>query len=75
MTLRLSLGHIDEYDNRVASFAHQLGLDGVQLAPFQLLASEGCAWTSHKPAEDAHSPLRAESREGMRAGKEGNGPH
>lgn len=31
MSIRLSLGHVDEYDARVATFAHQLGLTGVQL--------------------------------------------
>ncbi|MFD7157495.1 mannonate dehydratase [Kribbella sp. NPDC059898] len=31
MTIRISLGHIDTYDARVATFAHQLGLRGVQL--------------------------------------------
>ncbi len=31
MTIRLSLGHIDEYDDTVATFAHQLGLRSVQL--------------------------------------------
>lgn len=29
--MRLALGHIDEYDDDVARFAHQLGLAGVQL--------------------------------------------
>lgn len=31
MAIRVSLGHVDEYDDRVAAFAHQLGLTGVQL--------------------------------------------
>lgn len=31
MTIRVSLGHVDEYDDRVAAFALQLGLRGVQL--------------------------------------------
>jgi len=31
MTIRLSLGHIDEYDDRIATFAHQLGLRSIQL--------------------------------------------
>jgi mannonate dehydratase len=31
MGIRLSLGHIDEYDDTVAAFAHQLGLRSVQL--------------------------------------------
>jgi mannonate dehydratase len=29
--MRISLGHIDEYDDSVATFAHQLGLGSVQL--------------------------------------------
>ncbi|HEX8497437.1 MAG TPA: mannonate dehydratase [Actinomycetales bacterium] len=29
--MRISLGHVDEYDDRVATFAHQLGLSSVQL--------------------------------------------
>ena len=31
MSIRISMGHVDEYDSRVATFAHQLGLSGVQL--------------------------------------------
>ncbi|WP_029136390.1 mannonate dehydratase [Nakamurella lactea] len=31
MAIRLSLGHVDEYDDDVAIFAHQLGLASVQL--------------------------------------------
>jgi mannonate dehydratase len=31
MAIRISLGHIDEYDDSVATFAHQLGLSSVQL--------------------------------------------
>lgn len=31
MVMRISLGHIDEYDDSVATFAHQLGLGSVQL--------------------------------------------
>ncbi|WP_435175232.1 mannonate dehydratase [Actinacidiphila sp. bgisy145] len=43
MTIRLSLGHIDTYDDRVATFAHQLGLTGVQLhTPDLLPGREGC---------------------------------
>ena len=40
MTMRLSLGHIDEYDNRVATFARQLGLRGVQFHTPNLLPGE-----------------------------------
>lgn len=42
MTMRLSLGHIDEYDDRTAAFAHQLGLSTVQLhAPSNLPGIDG----------------------------------
>jgi mannonate dehydratase len=45
MTIRLSLGHIDEYDERVATFAHQLGLRGVQLHTPNLLRGEDGHWS------------------------------
>jgi mannonate dehydratase len=45
MTIRLSLGHIDEYDARVAAFAHQLGLDGIQLHTPNLLPGENGYWS------------------------------
>jgi len=45
MTIRLSLGHVDEYDGRVASFAHQLGLKGVQLHTPNLLRGEEGYWS------------------------------
>jgi mannonate dehydratase len=42
MGIRLSLGHIDEYDDTVAAFAHQLGLRSVQLhTPSALPGHEG----------------------------------
>lgn len=42
MGIRLSLGHIDEYDDAVAAFAHQLGLPSVQLhTPSALPGDEG----------------------------------
>src|SRR3982074_3434712 len=42
VTMRISLGHIDEYDDTVASFAHQLGLRSVQLhAPSNLPGVNG----------------------------------
>jgi len=42
MGIRLSLGHIDEYDDTVATFAHQLGLRGVQFhTPTALPGAEG----------------------------------
>jgi len=40
VTLRITLGHIDEYDDRVAAFARQLGLRGVQFHTPTLLAGE-----------------------------------
>jgi mannonate dehydratase len=45
MTLRLSLGHIDVYDDRTATFAHQLGLTGVQLHTPNLLPGEAGYWS------------------------------
>src|ERR1700722_13445136 len=45
MTMRLSLGHIDEYDGRVATFARQLGLRGVQLHTPNLLPGEHGYWS------------------------------
>jgi mannonate dehydratase len=45
MAIRVSLGHVDEYDDTVAAFAHQLGLTGVQLhAPTALPGKPGY-WT------------------------------
>jgi mannonate dehydratase len=42
MSIRLSMGHVDEYDGRVATFATQLGLTGVQLhTPDVLPGTEG----------------------------------
>jgi mannonate dehydratase len=45
MTMRISLGHIDEYDDRVAAFARQLGLRGVQFHTPNLLAGEHGYWS------------------------------
>lgn len=45
MTIRLSLGHIDEYDDRTAAFAHQLGLTGVQFHTPDLLPGEKGYWS------------------------------
>lgn len=45
MSIRLSLGHIDEYDDRVATFAHQLGLRSVQLHTPNLLPGENGYWS------------------------------
>lgn len=43
--IRLSMGHVDTYDDRTAAFARQLGLGGVQLhAPTNLPAEDGY-WT------------------------------
>ena len=42
MSIRLSMGHVDEYDDRVAAFARQLGLSSVQLhAPANLPTTHG----------------------------------
>jgi mannonate dehydratase len=45
MTIRLSLGHVDEYDDRVATFAHQLGLKSVQLHTPNLLPGREGYWS------------------------------
>lgn len=45
MAIRLSLGHIDEYDARVATFAHQLGLTGIQFHTPTLLRAEAGYWS------------------------------
>lgn len=45
MTIRLSLGHVDVYDERVATFAHQLGLRGVQLHTPNLLPGADGYWS------------------------------
>ncbi|MGE5292550.1 MAG: mannonate dehydratase [Micromonosporaceae bacterium] len=42
MGIRLSLGHVEEFDSQVATFAHQLGIRGVQLhAPADLPGDKG----------------------------------
>ena len=43
--MRLSLGHIDEYDERVATFARQLGLTGVQFHTPNLLPGTHGYWS------------------------------
>lgn len=45
MTIRLSLGHIDEYDDRVVAFAHQLGLSSVQLHTPSALPGKDGYWS------------------------------
>ena len=44
MTIRISMGHVDEYSDQVATFAHQLGLTGVQLHTPDLLPGEQGFW-------------------------------
>jgi mannonate dehydratase len=42
MGIRLSLGHVEQFDSRIATFAHQLGIRGVQLhAPADLPGEKG----------------------------------
>ena len=42
MSIRLSMGHVDTYDENIAAFAHQLGLSGVQLhTPSNLSGRDG----------------------------------
>ena len=43
--MRLSLGHIDEYDDRVATFARQLGLRSVQFHTPNLLPGTDGYWS------------------------------
>jgi mannonate dehydratase len=45
MPIRLSLGHVDSYDDTIAAFAHQLGLGSVQLHTPDNLDSSGDTWT------------------------------
>lgn len=45
MGIRLSLGHVDEYDDTVATFAHQLGLRSVQLHTPTALPGRGGFWS------------------------------
>jgi mannonate dehydratase len=45
VSIRLSLGHIDVYDDRVATFAHQLGLRGVQFHTPNLLPGTQGYWS------------------------------
>lgn len=45
MGIRIALGHIDEYDDQVAAFAHQLGLSGVQFHTPTALPGEPGHWT------------------------------
>lgn len=51
MAIRLAMGHVDEYDDRVARFARQLGLTSVQLhAPANLPSDDGY-WRTQDLAE------------------------
>ena len=45
MAMRVSLGHVDEYDDTVATFALQLGLTGVQLHTPTALPGRPGYWT------------------------------
>jgi mannonate dehydratase len=45
MAIRVAMGHVDEYDDRVASFARQLGLTGVQLHNPTNLPADAGYWT------------------------------
>lgn len=44
MAMRLSMGHVDDYDAAVATFAHQLGLRSVQLHDPANLSSPSGYW-------------------------------
>jgi mannonate dehydratase len=45
MAIRVSMGHVDEYDDSVAAFAHQLGLTSVQLHAPTALPGRAGYWT------------------------------
>jgi mannonate dehydratase len=45
MALRIAMGHVDEYDDRVARYARQLGLRSVQLHNPSNLAGEDGYWS------------------------------
>jgi mannonate dehydratase len=45
MSIRISLGHIDEYDDSVATYAHQLGLRSVQFHAPSNLPGVGGYWS------------------------------
>jgi mannonate dehydratase len=45
MAIRISMGHVDEYDGRVAAFARQLGLTSVQLHTPSALPGEDGYWS------------------------------
>lgn len=45
MTIRLALGHIDEFDDHVGTFAHQLGLRSVQFHSPKNLPGEDGFWS------------------------------
>jgi mannonate dehydratase len=45
MAIRVAMGHVDEYDDRVAMFARQLGLTGVQLHNPTNLPADAGYWT------------------------------
>jgi mannonate dehydratase len=53
--VRIALGHIDEYDGRVGAFAHQLGLNSIQLhTPSNLPGTHGY-WSIQELQELARS--------------------
>lgn len=45
MAIRISMGHVDTYDDRTAAFARQLGLRTVQLHTPSNLSGEGGVWS------------------------------
>ncbi len=60
MTIRLSLGHVDSYDDRVAAFAHQLGLSSVQLHNPDNLDNTGPFW-AYDDLKALHDRVTADS--------------
>lgn len=63
MTMRISMGHVDEYDATVASFARQLGLRSVQLhSPSNLTSAAGGYW----PKEELRALRDRCERDGLR---------
>ncbi|WP_072690947.1 mannonate dehydratase [Rhodococcus marinonascens] len=71
MPIRLSLGHIDEFDDTVAQFAHQLGLPSVQFHTPSNLATDKMYWGIEELAALReycdHQSLRIEGLENVPA--------
>jgi mannonate dehydratase len=62
MPIRLSLGHVDSYDETVAAFAHQLGLNSVQLHTPDNLDATGASW-EYDDLKALHDRVRSDGLE------------